>query len=460
MACFSRSLTLLALLGYAWLASAAANGDLKLETVHAKNGKSYQGLVVEETPDEVRLEFVKRKAGRPSVAFFTSIPRAEIKKIDKLSAKEHDELAARLQAIDPIEEIAGQLKPAVFVGADRKDGLSYASDHFLLISNASDDIVRRAAVRLEQLYAAFNYYLPPEGRPEKPNTTTTILLVQSLAEYQAMLKSQGRVVFNPAYYDAGRNEIVAASDLQPLGKQFAELRRGHEALLEQLKKQEAELAKLPKGEVQKRARQQLQQSRQEIAQANNQNEELFHKATQQLFRTMAHEAFHAYLANFVFPPNDGEVPRWLNEGLAQIFEEAGLEGGGLRVGQVESARLDKAQAVVRNGELVSLPELLRSSPSQFVVAHGHDRRSADRYYLTSWALSHYLMFEKRVVSTPALKVYLTALNGKSDPGTGTRIRGADPVEAMAKLAGQTMPELEKSLQQYLLKLQTDGTTRK
>src|SRR5262249_54816475 len=154
------------------------------------------------------------------------------------------------------------------------------------------------------------------------------------------------------------------------------------------------LNKLPKGEVQKRAREQLVQSRLEIAQVNQQNEELFRKATQQLFRTMAHEAFHAYLANFVFPPSQGDVPRWLNEGLAQIFEEAALEGGALRVGQVESARLEKAQAAVRNGELVSLPELLRSSPSQFVVAHGHDRRSADRYYLTAWALAHYLTFEK------------------------------------------------------------------
>jgi hypothetical protein len=436
----------------------AANGDAKFDVLYAKNGKSYQGAVVDETPAEVRFQIVQRKAGRPTVVFQVSFPRGDIKKLDKLAGKEREELLSRIAAIHPVEEMAGLLKPAVFV-ADKKKGrtvtrgLNYDSDAFSLASNANEEIVRRAAVRMEQIYAAYAFYLPPVARPAKLNSITTIYLVQSAAEYENMLK---RDVFNPAvYYDTGgQNEIVAGSELEEFGKRLAEVRRGHAELLERTKKQEAEVNKLPKGEVQKRAREQLQQARQEIAEANQRNEELFRQSTRLLFRTLYHEAFHAYLANFAFPPSRGEVPRWLNEGLAQVFEEA-YGDGELQVGRIEPARLEKAQAT----DLVPLADLVKSTPAQFVVAHGQERQAADRYYLTSWALAHYLMFERRVIGTPALEDYLTALNGRPDAKNGARERG-DPAEALAKLAGRPLPDLDKELKQYLTRLQPDGSTKK
>src|SRR6516225_9397706 len=64
-----------------------------------------------------------------------------------------------------------------------------------------------------------------------------------------------------------------------------------------------------------------------IYNGNVKNDGLFKEATRHLFQTLYHEAFHAYLVNFVYPPEDGEAPRWLNEGLAQIFETAIVEAG-------------------------------------------------------------------------------------------------------------------------------------
>src|SRR5262249_51579396 len=94
--------------------------------------------------------------------------------------------------------------------------------------------------------------------------------------------------------------------------------------------------------------------------------------------------------------------------------------------------------------------LLRAGSGPFVVAHGQDRAAADRHYLLSWALAHYLMFERRLLGTPALTDYLTALNGQVDPKTGTRERGADPAEALAKLTGRPLPDLEKELYDYVM----------
>ena len=45
----------------------------------------------------------------------------------------------------------------------------------------------------------------------------------------------------------------------------------------------------------------------EIAQAQARNAELFHNATQQLFRSLYHEAFHAYLENYVYPQSSHDV---------------------------------------------------------------------------------------------------------------------------------------------------------
>jgi hypothetical protein len=456
---------ILALLAAAGSASAQApaNGDWKLDAVQLKSGRTFHGLVVEETPAEVRFQIVKRMPGRPTVTLLDSFPRADVKRLDKLAGKEREELVSRLQALDPAGHVEDpRLKgidlrqPPFFIGAKRKEALGYSSDHFELVSDANEDIVRRAALRLEQTYAAFTHYFPPVGRP---NTSTIIVLIQSAAEYHDMLNNQGRDVFNPAFYDVANNTIFCTADSQKLGKQLGELKRSYEELHERIKKQEVEAARLPKGEVQNRAKEQLQQAGKALLEVSRQNEELLRKATQVLFRGLYHEAFHAYLANFVFPSARGEVPRWLNEGLAQVFEEAIVEGGQLRLGNVEPARLEMAQAAVKKGELVPLADLLRSGPGQFVVAHGQERQAADRHYLTSWALAHYLMFARRLTG-PALEEYLTALNGKLDPRTAKRERGVDPLEALAKLADRPLPQLEKELQEYILTLRTDGTTRK
>jgi len=80
------------------------------------------------------------------------------------------------------------------------------------------------------------------------------------------------------------------------------------------------------------------------------------------------------------------------------------------------------------------------------VDHASDKRNSDRYDLTSWALAFYLTFERRLLGTPELDQYVVA--GK---------RGVNPLDAFALFAGQPLASLEKSLQQYLLGLRSDGS---
>ena len=431
--------------------AAAARFDAwKFDVLHLKNGRRVQGLLVEETPQAIRFRYVIQRPGERTSAFpATVFTRAEIERVEPLLPEDRQLLRHRLHAIDERvkndkeREKSLELRPVPWGNDGPARGLEYASEQFTLRSNAGEDTVRRVAVRLEQIYAAYARVLPPRTFEARP---TAILVVQSMAEYRTLLKAQGRNFSNPALYDTARNEIVCASDLKQLDDQLKEVRLSHEQLLARLRKDEAELNRLYKNKVPAKFLQPIKDTRQQIERTNQENEKRFRDATRQFFQVLYHEAFHAYLANYVYPPAEGEVPRWLNEGLAQIFEKAVFEAGEARVGHADPDRLKAVKSAVRKQELIRLPELLTSSGRDFLVAHATDREVSDRHYLASWALAFYLTFERRKLGTPEFDRYTRACKG-----------GANPLEAFQSLVNQPLPQFERAWHAYLLELRHDGT---
>jgi hypothetical protein len=429
---------------------ARAADDWKFDVVRLRNGKTFQGLVVGEGPAEIKFRCVRRNPGSPTVVITTTFQRQEVAGIDKLGDADREALEARLKALDPTgkDEAARMenldLKTVPWLHKGDGDALCYTSAQFVLISNAREDIVRRAAVRLEQIYTAYGRFLPARHQGGKP---TTIYLVRSLAEYQGLLREQGRDILNPAFYDAGKNHILCASDLQRMGDDLEQIRKNHQKILDDLKDEEAKLNKYYKGKVPATARDYINNKRQEIFLANQKNDRVFQQATRHLFRTLYHEAFHAYLANFVYPPEEYAVPRWLNEGLAQIFETAIVEAGELRVGHADPERLRRIRLQARKGQTVGLARLLTAGPQQFLVNHASARQVSDSFYLNSWALAFDLTFDRRLLGTPALDRYVQSLK-----------HGADPLAAFNQLTGMPLEKFEADFQQYLLTLRPDGST--
>jgi Protein of unknown function (DUF1570) len=444
------------------LATAAEPGAVKsgwkFDAIHLKNGSVLRGLILEETPTHVRFQNVRRQPGRPTVVFTTLLARSDITRWEKLSDDERQLLKSRLDQLDPANEGERQrmeeldLQKAAW--AERPKGaLRYDSDQFSLLSNAPEEIVRRSAVRLEQIYTAYSRFLTPRHKGAAP---TSILLYASIEEYQKAIAGGGRKFVNPAFFDPTANRIVCACDLQRLGEDLEEVQRKHRELRDDLDKQEAELRRLYAKNKDELARhlQSVTDLRKRIADADRRNDAVFDKATRQLFSLLYHEAFHAYVNSFVYPPaphgpseqSPGELPRWLNEGLAQVFETAIVEAGEMRVGHAERDRLFRTKDLVRNGEMLALKDLLHSGPKQFIVVHGGDRFESDRAYLTSWALSHYLMFERKLIGTAELDTFVRQLNEK-----------ADTVEAFTKLIAQSLESFEKGFHRYVLRLQPDGS---
>jgi hypothetical protein len=423
----------------------AAGDDWRFDVLVLKNGATFPGLLVKESPLQIEFKPIRRQPGSPTVVIWTVFYPSQIKTIQRLDASERRRLIERLKALDPNAEVLQmerlKLEPLLWGHGDA-EGFRYSSNHFVLISNAREDIVRRAAVRLEQIYAAYARFLPPRRPSAQP---TRILLVRSLAEYHALLKEQGRNILNPAFFDAQRNQIVCASDLQSLGADLELVRKQHKQLLDELRDQEQKV-KRQYGAVPSAIRDQIAAKRNQVRVANLKNDDVFREATQHLFHTLYHEAFHAYLAQFVYPVGDAEVPRWLNEGLAQIFETALVEAGEIRVGHADPCRLERVKTALRKGDLLPLTQLLRAGPQDFLIGHAGDQPISDRAYLSAWALAFYLAFDRHLLGTPALDRYVHALHG-----------GADPVQAFRDLVGD-LSEFERAFHRYLLGLRTDGTT--
>ncbi|NIP84408.1 MAG: hypothetical protein GTO03_02155, partial [Planctomycetales bacterium] len=110
-----------------------------------------------------------------------------------------------------------------------------------------------------------------------------------------------------------------------------------------------------------------------------------------------------------------DVPRWLNEGLAQVFESGLWEAGVLRLDAPDPALLAALQADLQGAQPLPLGELLAAPVAQFLVRHGQQAGRSHRLYLYSWGLAYYLIFEGRLLDSAALEHYLGAGQGQGDP---------------------------------------------
>jgi hypothetical protein len=143
--------------------------------------------------------------------------------------------------------------------------------------------------------------------------------------------------------------------------------------------------------------------------------------------------------NYVFRHGDAklQLPRWLNEGLAQVFEDAIFEADTLRLDAPNPDTLALLQADLRKSPL-RLAELLSDSDAPFVASHESDHRSAKRHYLYAWGLAYYLIFG------PA----------RLDPAKVDQLadRGATSAEHLERLLGKPLDAIERDWRNTMLEL--------
>lgn len=418
------------------------------DTVYLNSGTTFHGLITEENPAQLSFLCIRRQPGRATVFLPTSFAPREVARIERLNKAEREQLTRRVETLrGEVETRESRLRQlelqSIKWQIGTKDGYEYRSDWFKLQSNAPEEVVRRAALRLEEVYAAFGRFLPARSVPGPP---TMIRLLRSNAEFKELLKKENRSFDNTAFYDPAGQRIVCATDLDRLGEDLSRVRKQHQLLRSDLDRREAALNKLYKTPELLRHIQPIRETRDRLDRADRQNETVFSQSTRNLFATLTHEAFHAYVDCAAEVTEKKTMPRWLNEGLAQVFESAIVEGGELRLGHADVKRLNRIKALVRKGSLTPLDVLLRSQPRQFLADHGSANSEAENLYAAVWGLSMYLTFERRLLDTQQFKDYVASIS-----------QSKDPVAAFTKWIDCDLTAFEREWRQYLLRLQPDGS---
>ena len=244
------ALCILVVLGHA--ADPPGADEWKYDIILRKSGEPLRGLILEEGVKSVKIQCIWRKPGKPTLVSTEIIPRQEIRRLVELDKNDREALRERLnalkreravlsdnlRALDPRGK--GALKAAdaldfqktTWPGDDKVEALEYRSSYFRLVANTRPELAQLAAIHLEQVYAAYSRFLPPKAAKATP---TTILLTRSLADYQTLVKSRGMKLFNPAFYDSARNQVVCGSDLERLYDELQKVLAHHATLRAKMK---------------------------------------------------------------------------------------------------------------------------------------------------------------------------------------------------------------------------------
>jgi hypothetical protein len=398
--------------------------EWRFDTVTRKDGTVHQGLIQAEGRDGIELVEILRPPGRPMFAVVRPVAADQIAAIERLDELQRKDLTERIDGfrrrarievgrMDDVElrqETIGQSQHWIYDGV-----------WFHLESTTDEETTRRSVVRVEQIFRAYRQILPPRV---EPSGRLRIELFGAMDEYRRRVHESGFQIVNPAFFSSAENRIVAGSDLNAYAERLsrtrthhAEVRRQYRmlneafpanlaAVLDQLRRNGFSDAEI---EQESRLRRSAWQREYDAALARievveRQNLSRFTEVTRQMFARLYHEAFHAYVENYVYPNPRQPLPRWLNEGMAQIFESAQLDGDILRIDAPDVPRLQPLQRDLAGMQPPRLADMLNASDDRFMDSHRGD--VAGQLYLVAWGLAYYLTYEQNLLSGHRLDEYV------------------------------------------------------
>ena len=108
----------------------------------------------------------------------------------------------------------------------------------------------------------------------------------------------------------------------------------------------------------------------------------------ELRQTLQHEGFH----QFAYFAVSRRLPVWLNEGLAELFEEGVWAGDRFLLGQVTPRRVRQLHSDLDRNAAVPVRSLLATTPAVWAGTLRRDVNAGESNYAAAWAVAQYLTF--------------------------------------------------------------------
>jgi tetratricopeptide (TPR) repeat protein len=142
------------------------------------------------------------------------------------------------------------------------------------------------------------------------------------------------------------------------------------------------------------------------------------------YATVYHEYTHLQ-----FSPISEYTPLWLQEGLAEFFQNTTIRNKDVRIG--EPSRDDLIY--LQQNRLIPLPVLFKVDANS---PYYHQEQKGSVFYAESWALTHFLEMADHEKNTHRIQDYVSLMSGHEDP-----------VAAAQKVFGD-LKQLQSALESY------------
>ncbi len=150
-------------------------------------------------------------------------------------------------------------------------------------------------------------------------------------------------------------------------------------------------------------------------------------------QTLQHEGFH----QFAFSHIGQELPIWVNEGLAQYFEDGILARGKMHLGIVNAVRHAQVLAALGEGRAIDFDRLLTMSDDTWNRELSQSPQQAGLNYAQSWSMCHFLIHAEKNKYRPRFDQYLRLVSQghASDRAFRQAFGAPDPTAFRAKWEG-------------------------
>ena len=446
-----RQFVVVALLGSLLLCSQLSAQEFRVDDrVTTTDGSVLKGRIVDETPTQLTL--VLASGAR------VELQKRQIREIKRRSGPRDD------ASPGGSEKNETPAKPPIVCASVQRSELYgraawwYATDHFVVTSVVSGASAEETALRLEQAFVGYVKYF---ALPAKSGQRVCVYILKDRADFSRCLEqmlsapsvdglvglyhSDLEVVL---VYDvvADRDEIGTLENrwraqLSEFGRTLDTIRTRQMELAEYKERlrwaavdpaERNRIAGLIETDERKLSayRSEVLDAMRRVRNAIAHNSKILAQREALMLETLYHECFHAFAARFLH--GEGELPCWLNEGLACYFEKSQVYQGELRPDPRSQEYVAAYKAAAAAGKLISLSELLRYSPHFFKGGH---RDTALIAYAQSWAVVCYLYGR-----VPAHRVRAYFLNLQ---------KGAEPITAFEAVMGCSVSEAEQLIHRFI-----------